>query len=333
MADITKLIDDIRNAEHEQSISPEMVADVLAAINRAIPDLTPFRQALSYAWVSRGTPDNPQLRLNLRTVDGTETSAGIPMASAADTLAGIISYQDYLRFNAAARLFQELWNKTCGPHGRYNPDTAFYELNGLTDITYEEALLIYACGITTYPYPSVGHPTCSSLRTNILASGQLYADSVVNAPSIFRGWSRAETLRVAVDGHPVKLNAPTALFGGCTNLRSILGEIDFHTAPSPNIFGSATALEEVRITNLRHSIRLPDSPRLSIDTLNHLVTKSAATAAAPVTVTVHPTVYAKLTGTYDWSAGSTGAVIATPRLQWEILPSLAADKNITFISA
>lgn len=41
------------------------------------------------------------------------------------------------------RLFIDLWNKACGEHGTYNHQTGFFELNGLTDITYEQALEIY----------------------------------------------------------------------------------------------------------------------------------------------------------------------------------------------
>ena len=44
---------------------------------------------------------------------------------------------------AKKRLFIDQWNTACGKWGTYNEDTGYFELNGLTDITYEEALKIW----------------------------------------------------------------------------------------------------------------------------------------------------------------------------------------------
>lgn len=40
-------------------------------------------------------------------------------------------------------LFIDLWNNACGSYGRYNAETGYFELNGLTDIGYDEALKIF----------------------------------------------------------------------------------------------------------------------------------------------------------------------------------------------
>ena len=46
--------------------------------------------------------------------------------------AGNLSLTD----KAKLRVFVDLWNAACGQHGRYNEETGYFELNGLTDITY-----------------------------------------------------------------------------------------------------------------------------------------------------------------------------------------------------
>ena len=60
-------------------------------------------------------------------------------------------------------LFIDMWNQACtqggNSYGRYNAKTGFFELNGLTDISYEEALLIYKRSPNAYaPY------ICQDLR-------------------------------------------------------------------------------------------------------------------------------------------------------------------------
>lgn len=44
---------------------------------------------------------------------------------------------------ASNQTFIDLWNVACGIYGQYNASTGYFELNGLLDITYEQALAIY----------------------------------------------------------------------------------------------------------------------------------------------------------------------------------------------
>lgn len=64
--------------------------------------------------------------------------------------------------------FIDLWNAACGIWGRYNPSTGFFELNGLKDITYEQALSIYDFGaIDSYETAGRYMNDQKSIRTNL----------------------------------------------------------------------------------------------------------------------------------------------------------------------
>jgi len=78
---------------------------------------------------------------------------------------------------AKKRLFIDLWNTACGNWGTYNAETGLFELNGLTDITYEEAIKIYNAGdIRTRESRGI-YGTRISIRTN-LPSSSAYGNSI-----------------------------------------------------------------------------------------------------------------------------------------------------------
>lgn len=80
------------------------------------------------------------------------------------------------------------------------------------------------------------------------------------------------------------------------------------------MFESCAALETVYLRELKVPISFQDSPLISLASLQYLVTTAANTSA--ITVTVHPTTYAKLTDTSN--------------TQWHAVLTSAAAKNISF---
>lgn len=225
-------------------------------------------------------------------------------------------------------LFIDLWKTAVDKDGGYNEETGFFELNGLTDITYEEALVIYnACpkGILesfNYIYDkglySNSVPLC---RTFIIPLRSDRGGGWCPTVQAFRKQSKLERLDVkrynTYSGY-----GKTAFqegFKNCTTLVSV--SIIFncrHTSEEGlvDMFAGCSNLETIYISGLRVNFSVKDSPNLSYDSLNYLITNSTnAEADTPITVTVHSEVYEKLSN------------------EWSDLNELAISKQITFATA
>ena len=82
---------------------------------------------------------------------------------------------------------------------------------------------------------------------------------------------------------------------GCTKLHTILGQIDllYVKAIKANAFTLSPKLQEVRLYRIKASVNFKDCPLLSLASFQYMVDHAYNKSA--ITVTVHPTVYAKLT--------------------------------------
>ena len=80
------------------------------------------------------------------------------------------------------QVFIDQWNTACGIWGRYNEETGYFELNGLTDITYEEALSIMAAGPLIDSLSPFAGGQFSKIRTtlpSVRASGFGYVHRLI----------------------------------------------------------------------------------------------------------------------------------------------------------
>ena len=80
------------------------------------------------------------------------------------------------------QVFIDQWNTACGIWGRYNEETGYFELNGLTDITYEQALSIMAAGPLIDSLSPFAGGLFSKIRTNlpsVRASGFGYVHRLI----------------------------------------------------------------------------------------------------------------------------------------------------------
>lgn len=178
-------------------------------------------------------------------------------------------------------------------------DTGLYSLNGLTDITYDQMLQIWL-SVQRPPSNVMAGANRCNLRTNLwVATGVSSADNPIKVIGVFAEWIKAETLNVSngnTNSATTKLIA-NAAFRSCNKLKKILGV--FRLFSENNIykdtFYGCAMLEELSLTELEYSVSFADSPLLSLASLEYLVANAANTG--PVTVTVHPDVYAKLTNT------------------------------------
>lgn len=202
----------------------------------------------------------------------------------------------------------------------YNQNTGFYELNGLTDITEEQMRTIY---IQTNPTKRVTDLcsvfASSSIRTNLpfLNRGGF---KPIDCYAAFINCSNLEVVALGVeDGvifYPTRI---PYMFHNCIKLRTVIGVLDCGNTNQANdkAFANCRAFENIKLNKLKYSISFGNSPLLSLESLQYLITNAANTS--PITVTVHADVYAKIQdeGQVDWHA----------------LIETAAAKQITFATA
>lgn len=199
----------------------------------------------------------------------------------------------------------------------YNQNTGFYELNGLTDITEEQMKVIY---VQTNGMERITdmQDVFSGLtfRTNLGFSRiRSTMTRIFNIKNAFRENTSLEVLRIGPDNdnYPMTCENIQNFIIHCTKLKKVLGFLECQgTIP---ILGSPL-LEEIRIKHLSGNFTI-NSPLISLESLQYLITNAAN--ASPITVTVHADVYAKIQdeGQVDWHA----------------LLAAAEAKQITFATA
>lgn len=181
---------------------------------------------------------------------------------------------------------------------KYNEATGYYELNGLTDITEEEMRVIYKYAGTPQTKSAFAY---SKARTNLPMPG-MYNGSVYE--TMFYG---CPNLEVAYLGNkqssPTSYDVPSVEIKGnncfylCKKLKKIYGKMYQINSFWNLTFGDCLALEEVRITELYSSIQLSWSPNLSKESVQYMITNAnppRGAAVGSITITLHPTAYARL---------------------------------------
>lgn len=86
------------------------------------------------------------------------------------------------------------------------------------------------------------------------------------------------------------------MFRSCSNLHTIKGITmaqNIQKSGASEAFAGCVKLRNVEIRNAKADIPFPDSPLLSLDSIQYLVANAANTT--PITVTLHPDAYARLT--------------------------------------
>lgn len=204
----------------------------------------------------------------------------------------------------------------------YNEETGFYELNGLTDITEEEMLAIFA---HTAMYGYGGQNVFSrcmgfydKVRTNfpplgygirmemLFPFGECASFETLNLIPLFEyRRSGLESLSYPMGVH----NGYSTVLTTCRKLRRLYGTIQLNTSFEGSICTNCNVLTDIRVKDLYTSINFcVNSPSLSLESVSYLVENAANTSA--ITVTVHPDVLAKLQdseGHPDWYAVNTAA--------------------------
>lgn len=140
-----------------------------------------------------------------------------------------------------------------------------------------------------------------------------------NLRDTFRENSNLEVLRLGNDNNDnwyLGCYDITNFTRNCFKLKKIIGYIQYVGSNDIDFTGNYL-LEEIRFKNIKVNLMIKDSPLISLESLQYLITNAANTS--PITVTVHADVYAKIQdeGQVDWHA----------------LIETAAAKQITFATA
>lgn len=187
----------------------------------------------------------------------------------------------------------------------YNKSTGYFELNGLTDITVKEMKAIYAAGIMTSDNRNKMY-VYEQIRTHMPPRIKL---AVASCERSFFG-STVEVVNIPY------LEANAECFKNCSKLKKAVMYSPNHN--KSDSFMGCSALETLTVSKLyATSISFKDSPLLSLASFQNLIDK--AITGTEFTITVHPSIYAKITD-------------ATNYPEWAALVQRAASRNalITF---
>lgn len=200
-------------------------------------------------------------------------------------------------------------------YATYNRNTGYFEINGLTDVTYEQALEIYSLtadglenSILIRKFESSGIRTAFRRRFHH-SHGNVWQNSTFAN-------SRIEIFLTA--GHLVffmfTVGGFNGIFRDCSNLKTVK-HIYYNgvVANNDGAFDGCVALEDCYIFGLQSSISFSSSPMLNINSIEYIILR--ATTAAGIVITLHPVAYAR--------------AIVSPA----VIAALAAKPNVTLASA
>lgn len=224
---------------------------------------------------------------------------------------------------AALKVFNDRWNTACGNYGGYKPDEAPdkskpYLLNDMW-FSYAEALLIDRESMPIFWQSASSHAVIQSRTLYPLHSTTGYYGNPAAGGYEFALATKLEVVRF-IDGY--NHIRPTT-FMQCSELREIrggyirLGETGDYFNDSPKL----TTVQEWRQIDKNFSI--VKCPLLTYSTIDALV--KGCTGTSHITVTVHPDIYAALTGDaseYPFNGGT--------QEQWAQILTDAAQKQVSF---
>lgn len=225
-----------------------------------------------------------------------------------------------LSSNALKPLFIAMWNAACGEWGCYNPETDLFELNGLTDIAYEEAVRIFTLCQGANRRPNESYYPGTSVRTNIpcgtplamlanIGIGIGNRVEYLNLASLKDQWGSAMALPVGITSWDMWGSRVRKIVHPITLLSSI------NSASTPD--RNSPELEDIQVQGLSFSLpRLfKGCPNLSAASIRYMVEKAANTS--PITIGVHSKVYNNI-------------IEAAEDSLWAGILDTAAAKNISF---
>lgn len=237
-------------------------------------------------------------------------------------------YGLYLTDRAKRAVFIDRWNARCvdmygNKCGGYNEATGYFELNGLTDITYAQAMEIMSSASYWCRTPIGSMPSMSllNIRTAFPFGGYGNSLGAVALNSTFKNCEKLEAV-VVQNGNFTPLNGT---FLGCKKLRKVVLNTEYSTSFDNAAFYQCYALEELSVqAQILSNINLSPCSRLSVASASNITAKGKS----GISVTVHADVFAKLTG--DTTNPAVAALTPAELAEWQQILTAATEKNISF---
>lgn len=206
--------------------------------------------------------------------------------------------------------FVILWNNAAGEYGRYNENTGYFELNGVTDLTYDEALRIYqVLSLRT------GNQWCFHRSTDIRAALPINIRKGGDCDSLARGLRAESLILIWPDGtwatnvscmlhntrlrYVNRLKVGNSVAGFDSNFAQHSDDLEFIGLVIGKQYGPSAK-----------SFSLEFNSKISFECLQFIVDNSEVHATS-VSIILHPDAYARLT---------------------DALVAQAAEKSIIFIT-
>lgn len=228
------------------------------------------------------------------------------------------------------QVFIDQWNTACGIWGRYNEETGYFELNGLTDITYEEALSIMAAGPLIDSLSPFAGGLFSKIRTNlpsVRASGFGYVHRLITLYThIFSAnfevvnlnpATQEEDLCVSNDHNIADYTFVSRKYIGALNLKLYNKSLNLTTqCGTYNKVFDGLVIKELHTDAKIRASWGGNTREYDAEFLTKMV--GYATNTTPITIQVEQWAYDRITD--------------PDNAEWNSILTAAAEKNITFVA-
>lgn len=227
---------------------------------------------------------------------------------------------------------------------KFNGTTGYYEMNGLTDLTFNDMLMVYAtANLTNHPYQSgFGYALMrTQARTNYPTEVTGWSDTVDVS---VRAMCVSSLIEVCVltgnetgaQNNVIAVNDALWFLNDSRRLKAFLNPIRIKTSSALRYAGQSgnEVLERIYLQIQPNSGQtnfvtggLFRSANIKYECFRYLVDNSTTSSTATATVSVNATTYEYLTGESE----PTEAVGGTSA-QWQQLVTDGAEKGITFVA-
>lgn len=183
----------------------------------------------------------------------------------------------------------------------FNEQSGYFELNGLTDISYEEMQSIYYVAGLVNGYSWGSNTYAFRSNKNIRTIPKVGNGSVINSSYSFSSCTNLEVL--ATSGQ-FNIGDTRSMFIYCSHLKTIKhssnGALVLGSSQSiGDMFKGCVCLESLKLKNLNKSIDFSNSLRLSTESIVYMINN---TGTSTLTITLHPTAYARAIADSDVQA-------------------------------
>mgnify|MGYP006894043082 CR=1 FL=1 len=200
-------------------------------------------------------------------------------------------------------LFVDMWTRCYDCQYDATKTEKPFTCNGV-ELTYEEAIDVYNA-----PRFSCNNSAgLASLRNNVKTIICSSAGTAFNFINLSANFNSSSLIALNVGG-AVYVNNLDKAFRGCINLQTVKGVFYVSVPAIDRPFYGCVALKNILLHDINASLSFADSPLLSLDSIQYMVDNASNTS--PITITLHPDAYARLTDGLIASAAAKNINFAT----------------------